>query len=288
MSKQNIVWLASYPKSGNTWFRAFITAVLNDDRKVDINKLWINFHFSSRLVFENVTELNSYELNMDEIDNLRPEVYRYIAQQNPEKVYIKIHNHFQCAPSGVPIIPIEHTHTVVYVIRNPLDVLVSFAYHNGWSIEKMKQLMCKNYVLARPHNESTKPPTLHEYLADWSTHVESWVDNDKLNVIVIRYEDMLNTPESTFSKALNALEIDFDKKLLNEALDATSFKNLHKQEKEHIFKEKNPRSAAFFRKGQVGDWRNHLSYSEIENFVHFHKKVMLRFGYLDNNLNPIY
>ncbi|MCP5028332.1 MAG: sulfotransferase domain-containing protein, partial [Actinomycetia bacterium] len=76
-----IVWLASYPKSGNTWFRTFLANLLRDDEDpVDINELRTGSIASARNPFDIHTGLEASDLTQDEIDLLRPGVYRRMAE----------------------------------------------------------------------------------------------------------------------------------------------------------------------------------------------------------------
>ncbi|HJX72016.1 MAG TPA: hypothetical protein VJ346_08695, partial [Bacteroidales bacterium] len=71
--QKKIVWLASYPKSGNTWFRIFLTNLLNHTNEpVDINNLYPSTIASSRSLFDEATGLESSDLTLDEIELLRP------------------------------------------------------------------------------------------------------------------------------------------------------------------------------------------------------------------------
>jgi len=280
LSKKNIVWLASYPKSGNTWLRAFLTAIYNPDLTLDINKLWINLNFASRQIFEGYTNLNSYELDITTIDNLKPEVYSQLSQKHQDdRIYIKIHEHLHHNTEGKPIIPIDDTYKVIYLIRNPLDIIVSFAHHTNYTIDKVLKIMCSDYNLGGSIEDFAIPSMLHESLSDWSTHVKSWVDNPELDVVVVRYEDLLSNKKSSFARIIKELGIERTNSQLERAIEASSFENLQNQEKKNKFVEKNPKSDMFFRSGRVGDWQRHLSRDQINDFLTFHHEVMLRFGY---------
>ncbi|MDX9697324.1 MAG: hypothetical protein RBT49_16150, partial [Bacteroidales bacterium] len=91
MSKKNIVWLASYPKSGNTWFRVFLTNLLNEKTEpAHINDLTETSISSSRKIFDDYTGLSSSDLSFDEIDKLRPDVYRMQSDESAELLFKKV------------------------------------------------------------------------------------------------------------------------------------------------------------------------------------------------------
>ena len=131
----NIVWIASYPKSGNTWFRTFISCLLNE-AEADINKIDSDGIASSRSPFELCTGLDSTNLTVQEIAALRPAVYDMLSATLRKDLWIKAHDACHMLPDGTPLFPATATKTACYLMRNPLDVAVSFASHNGATLDK--------------------------------------------------------------------------------------------------------------------------------------------------------
>lgn len=274
-----IVWLASYPKSGNTWFRAFLTALLNPgSTDIDINNLHQTTIASSRQLFDEMTGIASSDLEQEEIDRLRPLVYLQNARESEEVLYHKVHDAWTLLPDGQPLFPPEVTRAALYFIRNPLDVAVSFAHHLNTSLEKTIAILNNpEYAFCqrtdRLHNQ------LRQRLLTWSGHVKSWVDDSGLPVLVMRYEDMKARPAETFSRAADFIGLHYSPAEIVAALDRASFARLQQQEAEKGFSEKNARSGSFFRKGAVGDWKNVLSAAQVERVTQAHREVMERFGY---------
>src|ERR1700742_3075872 len=100
--QKKIVWLASYPKSGNTWFRTFLTALLNDG-DLDINHIKTDGIFSSKETFENATDLDPAYLYDSEAKDLQTEVYRYLEQfSQKENMFVKIHDAYNYKDDGEP------------------------------------------------------------------------------------------------------------------------------------------------------------------------------------------
>lgn len=275
----NIVWLASYPKSGNTWFRAFLTALLNPgSTDIDINNLHQTTIASSRQLFDEMTGIASSDLEQEEIDRLRPLVYLQNARESEEVLYHKVHDAWTLLPDGQPLFPPEVTKAALYFIRNPLDVAVSFAHHLNTSLEKTIAILNNpEYAFCqrtdRLHNQ------LRQRLLTWSGHVKSWVDDSGLPVLVMRYEDMKARPAETFSRAADFIGLHYSPAEIVAALDRASFARLQQQEMEKGFSEKNARSGIFFRKGEAGDWKNVLSAAQVERVTQAHREVMERFGY---------
>ena len=279
MDAKKIIWLASYPKSGNTWFRAFLTALLNPGSPdVDINNMHPTTIASSRQLFDELTGVSSADLTPFEIERLRPQVYRQNALESDEMIYHKIHDAWTLLPVGEPLIPADVTRAVVYIIRNPLDVAVSFSYHLNTSVDRTIAIMndpayafCDRWD--RLHNQ------LMQRLLTWSGHVKSWVDDSGLPVLVLRYEDMSSCPDETFSKAVSFIGLNRTPGEIRSALDYCTFERLKKQEEEKGFSEKSAKAGSFFRKGVVGDWQNILTREQADRITEAHREVMVRFGY---------
>jgi hypothetical protein len=280
---KKIVWLASYPKSGNTWFRAFLTALLGTgEADLDINSLYPTTIASSRQLFDEMAGTASADLTAEEIDRLRPRIYRLNAEESDDMLYHKIHDAYILLPDGQPIIPHEVTRSVLYFIRNPLDVVVSFANHLSTSIDKTIAIMNNpDYAFCsrtdRLHNQ------LRQRLFTWSGHVKSWVDHSNLPLRVVRYEDMQADPLEAFGKAAAFIGLERDKEQVEAALEKCSFERMQQQEREKGFHEKSAASQSFFRKGVVGDWKQSLTPRQADRIVNAHREVMERFGYLVNN-----
>jgi hypothetical protein len=281
MGPDKIVWLASYPKSGNTWMRAFLTALLNPDKNgLDINNMVPSTIASSRQLFDEMTGVSASDLLPDEIDRLRPSIYRQNAMESDELLYHKIHDAWIRLPGGEPLIPADVTRAVIYIIRNPLDVAVSFAHHLQTSIDKTIDIM-NNPDYAFCDRRDRLANQLRQRLLTWSGHVKSWVDESGLNVLVMRYEDMSAQPEMAFTEAANFIGLQHSSAEIKASLELCDFLKLQKQEEEKGFSEKNARSPSFFRKGTVGDWRNELSKDQVNRIRGEHAEMMRRFGYSD-------
>ncbi len=279
---KNIIWLASYPKSGNTWIRVFLMNLLNDsDTPADINKLETNDIASARQFFDDYLGIEASDLTFDEIDNLRPELYLHVAELDEGTLLIKIHDAYSLLPDGRPLIPKEATKAVLYIVRNPLDVAISFADHSSYPIDKMIKVMNDNSTAVCSRNDRIANQ-LRQKLFTWSSHVLSWINNTELNFKIVRYEDLINTPVKTFTGIAKFLEFDYDPVKIEKAIRFSDFKELQRQENEDNFGEKPPGVKNFFRKGKTGDWKNTLTNEQIETIVNDHKEVMIKLGYLSS------
>ncbi len=286
---KKIFWLASYPKSGNTWVRAFLTNLLKEEGKhFDINNMIGGPIASSRNLVDDYTGMESTDFSVNEIEELRPDSLSFFAQNlEKDKWFMKIHDAYTLLPDGRPLVPADISLGALYLVRNPLDVAISFANHHGISLNKMIPLMAKStYALSDSFKGIRKQ--LKQKLLTWGEHYESWAKQQAIPVLVIRYEDMKAEPLKTFRKIVDFFNLDKTNEQIQEALHACEFDKLKKAEQKTGFTEKNKSGGAFFHKGKTGSWREELSPEQVEILLHDHKKVMLNLNYLNENGQPVY
>jgi len=285
---KGIVWLASYPKSGNTWFRAFLTNFLRAaETPVSINELGAGPMASSRRALDEALGYHSGELTPEEIDRLRPEWYLHQAHTATETIFSKIHQAYLHLPEGRPLIPPEATAAVLYFVRNPLDVCVSYALHSGHDgYDRAIHGMGPGAEEFEP-TEGHARTQLRQQLRSWSRHVTSWVDALDLRVHVVRYEDMKTRPEATFGAAVRFIGLPDDPGRLKKAIAFSRFEEMQRQELAGNFRERWPRQRLFFRRGEPGSWRQALSAKQVAQIIADHGDVMRRWGYLQENGEPV-
>lgn len=282
-----IYWLASYPKSGNTWMRAFISNLKRGTGEaVDINDLDTGDIASSYGWVEQALGVEIKELSQDEIDRLRPEAYAWLAREAGETGYHKIHDANTCLGEGQPLFPAHAARGALCIVRNPLDVAISLAHHCHCDIDQAIRNM-GNPAFSFCGSGIRLYPQLRQKLLSWSGHVESWLDAPGLNRLVVRYEDMQATPLETFTAAARFLELPSDEPSILRALNHCKMETLQKQEAEKGFKERMPKVAAFFRKGIAGDWVQTLTREQVDAIIRNHEQVMARLGYLDAAGSPV-
>jgi hypothetical protein len=277
---KNIFWLASYPKSGNTWFRVFLSNLFKEDEQpASINDLHHTPIASARQPFDEATGLPSSDMTFEEVDRLRPDVYRMQAREAEDIQFRKVHDAYTYLEDGSPLFPTDVSRGAVYFIRNPLDVLISFAHHSASEPGKMVDVI-NDPEKAFGRNPARLFNQLRQKLSSWSGHVKSWVDQPNIRVHVMRYEDMRQEPLKVFMDAVRFLNLNVDQEEVKKALNKSDLSVLQEQEKEQGFKEKMIRADSFFRKGKVGEWREVLSQDQVDAVIHEHKDMMKRFGYL--------
>ncbi|MEJ8568995.1 sulfotransferase domain-containing protein [Elongatibacter sediminis] len=274
----NIVWLASYPKSGNTWLRAFIYNLIEDPpRPGAIADLPSYFEDESkpRWYQPHAGEGGFESLSFDDAMALRPQVHQDIADSRLRgSVFTKTHNMFGQF-GGASLHNIAVMAGAIYVVRNPLDVVLSVADHFGLGIDEAIDFMASEET-----GTPTNPENVAGYMGSWSTHVASWTVQPHPSIVVVRYEDMQDKPAKAFGSIARLLGMDRDRKRVRKAIQYSSFRVLKKQEREGGFVEKSPNSKAFFRKGVKNQWVEQLSDEQVARIVDRHREQMLRFNYV--------
>jgi aryl sulfotransferase len=286
-----IVWMASYPRSGNTWLRIFLANLLSEDSEgIDINELNDALDgvaiASHRKPFDDIAGIDSSELTPDEIDILRPRIYEAIAAANDKPLYVKVHDAFLLTPDGEPLMPVKATRAAVYIVRNPLDVAVSIGFFSGYHEFDLTiaQMADPDRVLSfRPDMLSEQ---LRQRLSTWSGHVTSWVDTKDIKCHIIRYEDMVQNPLDSFTAIVRFLGLPYDSSAIRNAIERARFDTLRGTEERRGFAAKPVEAQVFFREGRVGGWRDYLSASQATKIVADHRTVMERLGYLNKDGSP--
>ncbi len=276
---RKIVWLASYPKSGNTWFRAFISAILNDGA-VDINNLLTDGLFASRAIFEACSDFESRDLYDDEAKRLQPVIFNYHASTTKkERLFIKVHDAYGLNMDEKPIIPTEPTICALYFIRNPLDIAGSLASHLGCSLDASIALINnqEDGWVAQQNNQNIKR-SFPQFVGNWTDHVKSWDGMLPFPVKVIRYEDMLSDTFNQLKCALQFIGMNIGDEEINRAIAASRFDKLQKMETGNDFVERKGK-ASFFRKGQAGNWLNELTEAQVSTITTAQLDVMDKYNY---------
>lgn len=274
-----ILWLASYPKSGNTWFRAFLSALLTN-KEVEINNMITDGILAGREVFEQISDIDSRYLYHDEAKWMLADVYRTVAQYHDQLSIIKVHDAFAYDKDGTPFLPPDVTHKAIYFVRNPLDIVGSLAHHMHMSIDQaVRFINNKSACLAPQQNNFNKSNQLRQELGDWTSHVKSWMTVDSFPIHVVRYEDMINSPVDTFVKATEFIGWQYQIDQIERAINAVGFNKLKAQEEQQGFAEFTRKGGAFFRSGKIGNWTNELDAAQIFSIVEAHGMCMGEFGY---------
>ncbi|WP_298283817.1 sulfotransferase domain-containing protein [Acidocella sp.] len=265
-----IVWLASYPKSGNTWLRVFLHNYITQAATPhSINRLT---DFSLAECAAALFHAPGETLSDEAVQKNRPRVHAELAGLGPELVFVKTHN-ANLAVHGVALVTPEVTAGAVYVVRDPRDVAVSYAAYLGRDVDETIRFMAAPGAV-----NGTDEAQVFELLSSWSGHVRSWVGGRQR--LLVRYEDLVAEPERYFARIIRYLGTgEVDQARLTRAIGFSSFAELAGQEARDGY-EASGGQGRFFRAGRVGVWREALSPAQAARIERDHGEVMGRLGYL--------
>lgn len=273
----NLVWLASYPKSGNTWMRAFLYNYIEQPEQPGrLNALPDYFEDESKPRWYQSYFPDQDLASVADQDLLaaRPQAHQDIAASRAGSIFTKTHN-FAGDFNGVPLHNFHVTAGAIYITRNPLDVVFSVADHFGLDMDGAMDFMADSDT-GSPTNEAN----VAAYYGSWSMHVKSWTHQSHARVLVLRYEDMLHQPLRAFGQVVKLLNLPRSSRRLKMAIRFSSFTELRRQEQADGFAERSPNSERFFRRGQANQWRGRLQDEQVLRMLDDHGEQMRRFDYI--------
>jgi aryl sulfotransferase len=277
MTGARTVWLASYPKSGNTWVRALLTA-LEEGEEIDINRLGHGPIASARGPLHDWLGVPVTDLRMDEAARLRPAADAALDALFTRPQFRKIHDGLFSGPDGAPIVAPGAVRGAVYVARDPRDVAVSFAHHSARGTAEIVEFMGRSANALQVGSDGNAPQ-LPQKLGTWSEHVAGWLDHDLFDVLLVRYEDLHTEPAHELRRIVEFAGLTATEQAIAGAVRAASFDRLRGQEQERGFNERLRNDDLFFRRGQVCDWCTELPDELAGRIEQDHGAVMQRLGY---------
>lgn len=273
---KSLVWLASYPKSGNTWMRIFLANYLfNLDKPVPINEVHrIGMGDSIAKAYEKVAKGAFDPGDVRQTLRLRTPMLRAIANNGAEVNFVKTHNR-NARISDVELVPNALTRSAIYILRDPRDLVLSYARHYAQTPAVATQAIAAptNFVMA----DATATT---QWLGSWSEHVSGWLGEKRFPVLALRYEDMQTDPAETFGKALSFIGVPADPARLERAIRFSSFDEVRAQEDKTGFVERSAVADRFFSKGTSGQWHSDLDPALADQIVAAQGTVMRLHGYI--------
>ena len=276
-----IVWIASYPKSGNTWMRLFIKSYLNDSNQ----KFSLNNHIDDTVVIETFPterKFDELKINYKDFNDIAKNWINLqsLINLNNKINYLKTHN-AMCTINNHKFTNIENTLGAIHVVRDPRDILISYSnYLNEHTDETLKTMLSNHSYEAGEYKKNVYRKSI---MGSWSSHYNSWKKYKSRNTITIKYEDMVYNTNDTFLRVINYLKkitnVEVNEERMINAIDQTSFINLKNLELTEGFNE-NPSVNPFFRRGIVGEWKKTLSKEQIQEIEKAFKEEMIELGYL--------
>lgn len=270
-----IWWLASWPKSGSTWLRMFLTAYATHGR-VDINAPGVVTSDQTPSFYQLTTSKPLHLISDCELMHIRPAMLQNLITLYPRRpLYVKTHHQF-AEVDYIPTIPPMLTMGATYLIRDPRDVAVSYSHHMGVEIDKAIDMMTD------PVHRNGDLPILY-VVGRWDDHVQSWMEAPEranVKVGIVKYEDILERPQLKFEGILKHMGVPVIPSHAYYAMGACSFKSLRAQEDESDFREKTKHQDKFFRRGEAGGWKDDLSKDQVKRIEKEFGPTMEKFGYV--------
>ena len=277
---KNILWVASYPKSGNTWMRAILTSLFYSDNGIFDFKLLPKIDQFEKLQYFNFVK----DINIDDYKKLNelPTISKYWAEaqkriKSKELILFKTHS-CNYSHNNLNYTNQLKTRGGIYIIRDPRDVAISYSKFIGESID-----MTIDYMMGQSRQIWNQNKSLGIILSRWDYHVASWL-NLRAPIIFIRYEDLLNKTEKILNELINFLteqlkiKIDVNQKKIDNIIQSTSFSLLKQKEEKEGFREAS-KSSAFFREGKSMQWKNDLNEKQISKIETNFSEAMKKFNY---------
>ena len=269
-----IIWIASYPKSGNTWVRALLTNYLSKKTTNVLNDILNIKKFPREEIFEGIVDKKLLEKDKLELYKYFIPAQKKINQNNKLNI-LKTHN-FGGSIYNHPFTDSNNTCGAIYLIRDPRSVAVSYAYHADISFEKSVDFLLNEKQF------SLNDKIYSEARLSWTIHAQSWINSDWPKVL-IKYEDLHNDTFKYFKSILlfirKFIKFEIDDEKIKKTIDICSFKNLSKEESESGFVEKHGKEN-FFRKGEIDEWKNILPINLIKKIEQKFEKGMKELNYL--------
>ena len=259
-----IFWLASYPKSGNTWIRSFIsTYYLTNSDTFEFSYLKNIMQFPHERLFDK--EIKDINLAINSWD----EAQKKINSQN-KIIFLKTHSALatinKCSFTSK-----EHSIAGIYIVRDPRNIITSLSNHYQLDFNRSLDFMTntKKYLISKKNIKNFANFT---FLSSWSEHYKSWKNNTQFKIFFLKYEDLEKKPEETFKKIISFInkvinkDENIDIKRVKKIINSISFDKLKKQEEKNGFPEainNENKKINFFYLGKKNKWNKILKNNQV-------------------------
>tara|TARA_B100001121_G_scaffold221650_1_gene194888 strand:+ start:135 stop:959 length:825 start_codon:yes stop_codon:yes gene_type:complete len=273
-----IIWLASYPKSGNTWIRLFLNTLLYTNNELNINNIKIE-QFPNKKHYKNI--LNNFSDLEGVIKNSLNAQYSINLDNNIK--FFKTHSSYWKSKIG-NFTNNDNTLGVIYIVRDPRNVITSLKKHFGKkSYEDALAFMQdqRKFLGSKYFKNENDVPTL---ISSWSNNYKSW-KKFKKNYFLIKYENLLTDSKKEFINLINFIknisDLKFDKNQIEKVIYDCNFENLKKLENQKGFVEASKDSDQnFFSLGPDNNWKKILSADLCRKIENSFKDEMKELDYL--------
>ena len=281
-----IFWIASYPKSGNTWVRALISAYYYSKDGM----------FSEALIknigqFPEKVHFNGFDYNKEIITDTTRFWIKAQERINVDKKvkFKKTHNSLSSI-NGFNFTDKKNTIACIYVVRDPRNLITSLKNHYELDYDKALNFMTNEKKFIFDYQKENDYSDF-QFISSWEKNFLSWKNQKDFPIEVIRYEDLLSKPYETFEKMIifinkiTKIKGEINKEKLRNSINSTSFKNLKEYEKkygfsESIYSKKNKKNLPFFYLGPDNDWKKILDHKFQIKLNNIFKKSLEYFSYI--------
>ena len=277
-----IIWIASYPKSGNTLLRSLLASYFfSNDGNFEFNHL---NHIKQFPAIEYFRKMGIDLSNENEVFQNFIEAQKLINKENKKIKFIKTHSSL-CKINNCNFTDLKNTLGAIYIVRDPRNVVTSFAHHYNLNIEQ-----ATNTLIDETRWLVKTEKMYKTFLGSWNVNYNSWKQLNE-RFMLVKYEDLVNKKKTTlirifkFIQTLNKDKLKIDMLKLNKAIQSTEFYKMKTLEQRQIFNESSIDSItgkrkAFFNLGPQNDWKKILNDKSKKKIETSFKKEMSELGYL--------
>ena len=277
-----IIWIASYPKSGNTWVRSLLSAYLySEDGNFNFNLLKKILKFPSKKYleyfikdFSNIKKVSEYWITAQERINL---------QNENKSIFLKTHSTL-CTLEKNPFTNKKNTQAVIYIVRDPRNVITSVGNHFSMNIDESYNFMIDSNRILTADKWGSNNFGISDVLGSWGDHYKSWKNIKFAPILIVKYENLMNDTKKSLIEIINFLQkfsnIKIDNKKISKTVESCNFENLRNMEKnegfnEAAYSEKLNKKVNFFHLGKKNNWKNLLN-QEMEKKIRkkFHDEMI--------------
>jgi len=278
-----IIWLASYPKSGNTWVRYFLASLIYSNQgKSGLDKLGYIMQYPKRDQFEKLVS------NFDDFNQIKQNwINSQIKINSDNKVKIFKTHHILCSLGDDNFTDERNTLGAIYIVRDPRNVISSILYHFNLSSteEALNFIMEEKKFIGNMKNKINYP--LYTLIGSWKSNYNSWKNIGK-NFLLVKYEDLILSPNTEFRNIANYISniigIKFSEEQIKNSIEESSFKNLRNIEDKNGFIEsiEDPenKKKKFFNLGPNNNWKKNLEKKFIDRIEKSFNNEMKELGYI--------
>ena len=248
-----IIWVASYPKSGNTWVRSIISSLVYTEDGI--------FDFPSIKKIDQYPQRRFLEYFTQDYNNIHEIKKHWIISQERINLDTKIKffktHHLNCKIDNYPFTNKECTRATIYIVRDHRNLIDSISNHFSKSIEESKKFLLTSKILSPGKEIELRGGNVITYLGSWKEHYKFWT-NDNENLLIIKYEDLVKNIHQEIDRIIaflkNYIDLEVSDTKKENIIKSTSFEALKKIEDngdftESVFVKGRSEKVKFFNKG---------------------------------------